>query len=51
VQENDYRIWQSFENRSWPAAWLIDKDGRVVLRHEGEGGEAQLATAIEGVLR
>lgn len=51
VQDNDYRIWKAFENRYWPAAWLIDAEGRVVYRHEGEGGEAQLAAAIEGVLR
>lgn len=51
VQDNDYRIWQAFDNRYWPAAWLIDKDGRVVYRHEGEGGEAELAAAIEATLR
>jgi len=51
VQDNDYRVWKAFENRYWPAAWLIDSDGRVVYRHEGEGGEAELAAAIEGVLR
>lgn len=51
VQDNDYRIWKAFENRYWPAAWLIDGEGRVVYRHEGEGGEAELAAAIEGVLR
>lgn len=50
VQDNDYRIWQSFNNRYWPAAWLIDKEGRIVYRHEGEGGEAELAAAIEKVL-
>jgi cytochrome c biogenesis protein CcdA/thiol-disulfide isomerase/thioredoxin len=50
VQDNDYRIWQSFGNRYWPAAWLIDKQGRIVYRHEGEGGEAELAVAIEGAL-
>jgi hypothetical protein len=50
VQDNDYRIWQSFGNRYWPAAWLIDKQGRIVYRHEGEGGEAELAAAIEGAL-
>jgi cytochrome c biogenesis protein CcdA/thiol-disulfide isomerase/thioredoxin len=50
VLDNDYRIWQSFGNRYWPAAWLIDKQGRIVYRHEGEGGEAELAAAIEGAL-
>lgn len=51
VQDNDYRVWKAFENRYWPAAWLIDREGRVVYRHEGEGGEAALAAAIEEALR
>ncbi len=51
VQDNGYRVWQAFGNRYWPAAWLIDKDGRIVYRHEGEGGEAALAAAIESALR
>lgn len=51
VQDNDYRVWKAFENRYWPAAWLIDREGRVVCRHEGEGGEAELAAAIEEALR
>jgi cytochrome c biogenesis protein CcdA/thiol-disulfide isomerase/thioredoxin len=51
IQDNDYRVWKAFENRYWPAAWLIDAEGRVVYRHEGEGGEAELAAAIERVLQ
>jgi len=51
VQDNGYRVWQAFGNRYWPAAWLIDKEGRIVYRHEGEGGEAELAAAIESALR
>lgn len=51
VQDNDFGIWKAFGNRYWPAAWLVDADGRIVYRHEGEGGEARLAAAIEGALR
>ena len=51
VQDNGYRVWQAFGNRYWSAAWLIDKEGRIVYRHEGEGGEAELAAAIEHALR
>lgn len=50
VQDNDYRVWKAFDNRYWPSAWLVDGEGRVVYRHEGEGGEAELAAAIERVL-
>jgi peptide-methionine (R)-S-oxide reductase len=33
----DYRIWNAFQNRYWPAQYLIDAQGRVRYRHAGEG--------------
>ena len=35
--DNDYRIWNAYGNRFWPAIYLIDKNGRVVYSHYGEG--------------
>jgi len=35
--DNDYRIWTAYGNRYWPALYLIDRDGRMVYRHFGEG--------------
>jgi formylglycine-generating enzyme required for sulfatase activity/cytochrome c biogenesis protein CcdA len=29
--------WLNFDNHSWPAQYLIDRDGRVVYTHFGEG--------------
>lgn len=37
VLDNDYRIWKAYDNRFWPALYLIDRDGRIVYRHYGEG--------------
>jgi thiol-disulfide isomerase/thioredoxin len=37
AMDNDYRIWNNFGNRYWPAIYLIDRDGHVVYRHVGEG--------------
>ncbi len=34
--DNDYRIWDSFHNRYWPALYLLDRDGRIVWSHVGE---------------
>src|ERR1700757_1600536 len=39
--DNDYRIWQSYANRYWPAEYLIDKDGYIRYFHAGEGDYAQ----------
>lgn len=35
--DNMLRTWRNFENRYWPAHYLIDRDGRVVYTHFGEG--------------
>jgi cytochrome c biogenesis protein CcdA/thiol-disulfide isomerase/thioredoxin len=37
VLDNDYRIWQSFNNEYWPAHYFIDATGRVRYHHFGEG--------------
>src|SRR4051794_35062374 len=54
VIDNDFAIWRSFANHYWPAAYLVDRDGRVVFQHFGEGayeeteGAIQLALGVEG---
>ncbi|WP_266182896.1 redoxin domain-containing protein [Dyella humicola] len=35
--DNDSRIWNAYGNRYWPAIYLIDRDGRIVYSHFGEG--------------
>ncbi|GLQ91127.1 redoxin domain-containing protein [Dyella acidisoli] len=35
--DNNYRIWNAYGNRYWPAIYLIDQHGHVVYRHVGEG--------------
>ena len=35
--DNDLATWLSFRNHYWPAHYLIDRDGRVVATHSGEG--------------
>jgi len=34
--DSNLRTWSNFDNRYWPAHYLIDKDGRVVYTHFGE---------------
>jgi thiol-disulfide isomerase/thioredoxin len=31
------RIWETFENRYWPAKYVFDRDGRLRYTHFGEG--------------
>jgi len=35
--DSNLQTWSNFNNRYWPAHYLIDKDGRVVYTHFGEG--------------
>ena len=35
--DNDYKIWDSFHNRFWPAHYFIDATGKVRFHHFGEG--------------
>ncbi len=35
--DNTLSTWQNFHNLYWPAHYLIDKNGRVVYTHFGEG--------------
>jgi hypothetical protein len=34
--DNDWTVWRAYENRYWPALYLIDKQGYVRAHHAGE---------------
>lgn len=52
VIDNDMHTWRAFENRYWPAYYLVDRQGRVRARFVGEihAGDTQ-ATQIEAAIR
>ncbi|MFZ5521023.1 MAG: redoxin domain-containing protein [Pseudomonadota bacterium] len=50
AQDNAYATWQAWSNAYWPAAYLVDAQGRVVYHRIGEGGEAELEARIERLL-
>ena len=37
AQDNGYGTWDAYGNRFWPAMYLVDRDGKIVYRHYGEG--------------
>ena len=37
--DSQFVTWKNFKNHYWHAQYLIDKQGRVVYEHFGEGGE------------
>lgn len=50
VLDNDYIIWRNYNNQYWPAHYLIDKNGKVVYQHFGEGEYAQTEHNIRVLL-
>ena len=49
--DNDYATWEAYENRSWPAKYLIDQDGIIQYTHFGEGAYAETESKIRELLR
>ncbi|MCP5410653.1 MAG: redoxin family protein [Alphaproteobacteria bacterium] len=49
--DNDYSIWQAFQNRYWPAHYFIDAEGRIRHTHFGEGEYARSEQVIQQLLK
>ncbi len=49
--DSDNRIWQAYHNDSWPAKYLIDKDGWLEYSHLGEGDYATFERLIQQLLK
>jgi cytochrome c biogenesis protein CcdA/thiol-disulfide isomerase/thioredoxin len=48
--DNDYAIWQAFNNQYWPASYFIDASGRVRAHHFGEGNYDESEQIIRKLL-
>jgi thiol-disulfide isomerase/thioredoxin len=50
AQDNRYATWEAYNNQYWPAVYLIDKQGKVVYTHFGEGDYGVTEAAIRRLL-
>ena len=50
AMDNDYSIWQAFDNNSWPAHYFIDAKGLIRSVHLGEGDYAGSEQIIRTLL-
>ena len=50
AQDNDFRTWRAFNNRAWPAKYLIDEDGLIRYSHLGEGAYDETEQKIRELL-
>ncbi|NCP67152.1 redoxin domain-containing protein [bacterium] len=49
--DNDFKTWRSFNNRYWPAFYLLDKDGVVRYKHFGQGDYEETEQRIQTLLK
>lgn len=51
MQDNEFATWKAYQNRYWPAKYLIDKDGNVRYTHFGEGKYDETEKMIQELLK
>lgn len=48
--DSNYKTWQNYNNRFWPAHYLVDQEGIVRSFHFGEGSYQETENAIRTLL-
>src|SRR3954471_1471665 len=48
--DNDFAIWRAFDNKYWPALYIIDAQGRIRHHQFGEGGYEKTERIIQQLL-
>jgi hypothetical protein len=49
--DNDYAVWQAFDNHYWPALYFVDVHGRIRHHHYGEGEYEESEMVLQMLLR
>jgi hypothetical protein len=49
--DNDYAVWQAFDNHYWPALYFIDAEGGIRHHHFGEGEYKRSEMVLQMLLR
>jgi thiol-disulfide isomerase/thioredoxin len=49
--DNQYAIWNAYQNQYWPAHYLIDAQGRIRHQHFGEGAYQETEQMIQTLLK
>jgi cytochrome c biogenesis protein CcdA/thiol-disulfide isomerase/thioredoxin len=49
--DNNYKIWNAFQNQYWPAHYFVDAKGNIRYHHFGEGNYAESEQVIQQLLR
>ena len=49
--DNQYAIWNAYQNKYWPAHYLIDAQGNIRHQHFGEGAYQETEQMIQTLLK
>jgi cytochrome c biogenesis protein CcdA/thiol-disulfide isomerase/thioredoxin len=49
--DNQYAIWNAYQNQYWPAHYLIDAQGKIRHQHFGEGAYQETEQMIQTLLK
>jgi hypothetical protein len=44
------QTWNAYGNRYWPAQYIVDRNGKIVFQHDGEGQYEQIDRTIARLL-
>ena len=50
AQDNNYATWKAYQNRYWPAQYIVDRTGNIVFEHAGEGQYGQIEQIVRKLL-
>ncbi|MGO4702533.1 thioredoxin family protein [Dyella sp. 2RAB6] len=50
AMDSGLSTWNAWHNQFWPAEYLVDRDGRLIGHHYGEGGYDKMENAIQLLL-
>jgi thiol-disulfide isomerase/thioredoxin len=51
AMDNQFVIWNAYENKYWPAQYLIDSQGQLRYQHYGEGAYQEIESKIQALLK
>jgi thiol-disulfide isomerase/thioredoxin len=51
VLDGDYEIWRAYANSYWPRKYIVDRDGKIIYDHAGEGGYAETEELLQKLVR
>ena len=46
AQDSDSATWEAYSNRYWPAQYIVDRSGKIVYFHAGEGAYDEIDRTI-----